>query len=57
MAKDDEEYSAQEAQRRTEAAIRASFTLAPKAHKEMAGQSGRPSRKRASKPVKDSGET
>jgi hypothetical protein len=40
-----EEFDEQEARRRTEAAIRASFTLPPKTHKEMAGQSGRPSRK------------
>jgi len=41
----------EEAQRRTDEAIRASFTLAPKTHKEMAGHSNRPSRK-ASKHLK-----
>jgi hypothetical protein len=41
----DEEFDEHEATRRTEAAIRASFVLAPKTHKEIAGKSGRPSRK------------
>ena len=38
-------FSDEEARRRTETSIRASFTLSPKTHKEMAGHSGRPSRK------------
>ena len=47
--------SEEEVKGRTEAAIRASFALAPKTHKEMAGKSGRPSRK-GSKAVKNPSE-
>ena len=54
MTNTPDEFSEAEAKERADAAIRASFSLAPKTQKEMAGKSGRPSRK-ASKPVEDRG--
>jgi hypothetical protein len=55
MSDESEKFSDEEARQRTEAAIRASFKLAPKTQKEMAGHSGRPPRK-GSVARKDGGE-
>ena len=49
----DDQLPEDEVKRRTEAAIRASFELPPKTHKEMVGESGRPPRKVPSKALKD----
>jgi hypothetical protein len=49
MERSDEEYSPEETVRRRDEAIRRALNTPPKPQKEIAGKSGRPSRKRSSR--------